>query len=189
MAYQQPDTRVVGIDIGETMIRYAQEMTRVQRLNNAHLQVTDATKPLAFPDHSFDLVNARGLSGFMPREVWPGAVRAFVRVTRPGGIIRLTEPDSLGSSNSFALEKYVSLFTRAYFVTGRSFSPFPQAQHFGLTFMLGSFLQSAGCRDIQQKACVVDFSAEARAYLSNYENYKVGFKLLQPFLIQAGVAT
>jgi SAM-dependent methyltransferase len=189
MAYQYQDMQVTGIDISQIMIRYAQEMARVQRLENAHFQVMDATQPLAFPDGSFDLVNARFLFGFMSKAAWPRTVREFVRVTRPGGIIRLTEIDSLCLSNSQALEKLNHLFARSFFVTGRSFSPYAQAQHIGLTLMLPAFLMEAGCQDIRQQPYAIDFSAGAKAHLSHYENFKVGFKLFQPFLVQAGVTT
>jgi ubiquinone/menaquinone biosynthesis C-methylase UbiE len=189
LAYSYQDMQVTGIDISEIMIRYAQEQARVQRLDNVHFQVMDATQPLAFPEGSFDLVNARFLCGFMSTTAWPRTVREFVRVTRPGGIIRLTEIDSLCLSNSLALEQLNHLFARSFFVTGRSFSPYAQAQHIGLTPMLSTFLTEAGCQDIHQQPYAIDFSAGARAHLSHYENFKVGFKLFQPFLVQAGVTT
>jgi ubiquinone/menaquinone biosynthesis C-methylase UbiE len=189
MAYQYPEMQVVGIDISQTMIRYAEEMARVQRLDNVHFRVMDATKPLEFPDNSFDLVNARLIDGFMTREIWPRAIQEFVRVTRPGGIVRVTEADSWAISNSFALEKLIHLGVRALYQRGHSFSPYPEAQHISLTPMLESFFRAAGCQDIQKKAHVLDFSAGAKGHVGHYENYKVAFKLMQPFFVQAGVAT
>ncbi len=189
LAYQYPDMQVTGIDISQTMIRYAQEMARVQRLDNAHFQVMDVTKPLAFSDGSFDLVNARFMIGFMGKNDWPYVVKEFARVTRPGGIIRLIENEDGGVSNSSALEKSNHLFTRASYRTGRALSSYPETAHFGITPMLEVFLREAGCEEIQRKAHVLDFSAGAPAHFSHYENYKVGGKLIQPFLIKAGVAT
>jgi ubiquinone/menaquinone biosynthesis C-methylase UbiE len=189
LAYQYPDMQVTGIDISQTMIRYAQEMARVQRLDNAHFQVMDATKPLAFSDGSFDLVNARFISAFMFKDAWPRTVSEFVRVTRPGGIVRLTEGENWGVSNSFALEKLIHLSGRAIYKTGQTFSPYPETFHGGTTPMLETFLRSEDCQDIQRKAYVIDFSAGAPAHFSHYENYKVAAKLIQPFLIKAGVAT
>ncbi len=189
MAYQYQDMQVTGIDISQIMIRYAQEMARVQRLENAHFQVMDATQPLAFPDGSFDLVNARFTACFMFKEDWPRTVREYVRVTRPGGIIRLTESDGTGISNSLALERLTHLTARAFSITGRSLNPYSDGQHVGVSVMLAHFLREAGCSDIRQQAYALDFSAGAPAHFSHYENYKVGFKLAQSFLVQAGVTT
>jgi ubiquinone/menaquinone biosynthesis C-methylase UbiE len=181
--------QVTGIDISQTMIRYAQEMARVQRLENVQFRVMDATKPLAFPDHRFDLVNARFRIGFMKKEDWPHVVKEFARITRPGGIIRLIEGEDTGISNSGALEKFNHLLMRATYQMGRSFSHYAETAQFGITPMLEVFLREVGCQQIQKKAHVLDFSAGAPAHFSHYENYKIGGKLSQPFLIQAGVAT
>jgi ubiquinone/menaquinone biosynthesis C-methylase UbiE len=189
LAYQYPDMDVVGIDISHTMVRYAEELARAQRLDNVRFLNMDATQPLDFPDNSFDLVNARALFGFMCKQQWPQVVREFVRVCRPGGIVRLIEPENMGMTNSPALEKLNSLFMRALFVNGQSFSPLPESQYLCLTPMLGAFLREAGCQDIHEKAYVINFSAGAKANWSLTENHKAAYKLLQPFMLKAGVAT
>src|SRR5215472_6378408 len=109
---------VVGIDISQTMISYARTQAQVQRLDNAHFQVMDATKPLDFPDLSFDLVNAR-LIGFFPKAVWPSLLQECVRITLPGGIIRLTEIEMgvCGITDSTAVEQLNALVTRALHLT------------------------------------------------------------------------
>lgn len=84
VAYAFSKIEAVGIDISHTMIEYAQAQAQVHRLENAHFQVMDATKPLDFPDHSFDLVNARGI-GFFAKAVWPPLLQECRRITRPGG--------------------------------------------------------------------------------------------------------
>jgi ubiquinone/menaquinone biosynthesis C-methylase UbiE len=189
LAYQYPTMQVTGIDISKTLIPYAQAMAKVQQLDNVRFLVMDATKLLDFPDDSFDLVNARFMIGFMKKDDWPRVVKEFARITRPGGIIRLIENEDAGISNSAALEKISHLFTRAAYQTGRSLSPYPETAHFGITPMLETFLREAGCEAIQKKAHVLDFSAGAKAHFSHYENYKIGGKLGQPFLLKAGVAT
>src|SRR5215472_1242538 len=56
MAYAYPRVEVMGIDISQQMIDYANMQAQAQRFNNASFRVMDVTQPLDFPDNSFDLV-------------------------------------------------------------------------------------------------------------------------------------
>jgi ubiquinone/menaquinone biosynthesis C-methylase UbiE len=78
VAFANPDTQVTGIDISNKMIEYARAMAWSQRLENTSFQVMDVLKPLDFPDNSFDLVNARFLVAFMPKQVQPFMVKMKV---------------------------------------------------------------------------------------------------------------
>src|SRR5438105_12945476 len=51
-AYPQID--VVGVDLSETLMRYAEGHARVQRLDNASFQVMDVLTPLACPVSAVD---------------------------------------------------------------------------------------------------------------------------------------
>src|SRR6266568_1002623 len=62
---QYPHLQGVGIDVSQLMIDYAAHSAESQRLSNVHFLVADATKKLSFLDKSFDLVNARILTGFL----------------------------------------------------------------------------------------------------------------------------
>ncbi len=108
LAFNYPDLQITGIDISRTIIQCAHAQAHLQGLDNANFQMMDALQPLEFPDNSFDIVNARLMFDFMPRLAWGEVLQEFVRVTRPGGIIRLTECDELGVTNSCALEKLKS---------------------------------------------------------------------------------
>src|SRR5258708_17086348 len=99
LAQQYPDIQAVGVDIDEGMIEYANTMARASGLDNALFRVMDATKPLDFPDGSFDLVNARFLVGFLTQKQWPAVIEDLLRVCRSGGIIRLIETEWGGTSS------------------------------------------------------------------------------------------
>src|SRR5579875_4149554 len=183
VAYQYPEMRVTGIDISQTMIDYANGFVRVEGLDNAQFQIMDATQPLAFPDGSFDVVNARFMVGFLRRSAWPGVVRELARVTRPGGRIILTECDQTGTTNSEAYHTYAGRLYEAMRRSGLYAAPS------NVTPLLGAFLTEAGCQQIHLRPHVLDFSAATTANVAMFENLKVGFKLSQPFLIKMGVAT
>src|SRR6266496_1335994 len=90
LAFAYPEKDIVGFDISQAMIKYARAQAQVQNLENAQFLVMDATGPLDFADNSFDLVNAR-LIAFLTPQQWPRLLQECLRITRPGGILRLTE--------------------------------------------------------------------------------------------------
>ncbi len=187
VARQFPDVEVTGIDISEQMIRYARAYAQVEHLENAHFFVSDVTKPLGLPDASIDLVNARGMLGFLHRSMWPKVVQEFARVTRPGGFVVLTETDDFGHSNSEAFERYQSLILQA--VAKAGLSQHPAGSHWGATAMLRVHLRAAGYQQIQVVSHILDYSAGTRANTSIYKNFSISHKLIQPFLLKMNVAT
>ncbi len=188
VAFEHPKSQVVGIDISTIAVRYAHARARSQGLeNNAMFQVMDASKQLDFPDASFDLVNARFLIGFLTPAAWPEFVRECMRITRPGGFIRLTECDDMGITTSPAFEQLWVLCARAFKKAGRSFAP--EARNFNITPMLGQFLHQAGYQPIKTIPHVIDFSAGAEAHYSMVQDWMIGLQLLQPFLTKMDVTT
>ncbi len=120
VAFTYPKIEVVGVDVSRAMIDYANAQVRVQGLNNASFQVMDIQKPLDFPDGSFDLVNARFIN-FLPAAAWPRLMQELRRITRPGGVIRLTESEWWYFTNSPALENLNAMIIRALKLQGESF--------------------------------------------------------------------
>jgi SAM-dependent methyltransferase len=151
----------------------------------------DVTSLLDFPDASFDMVNARFIMSFMWREAWPKLVEECIRVTRPGGIIRLTETDIPGviGTSSVGLERINVLLARAFYRTGRSFHPDEDGNHLGLFAMLPQFLEQAGCHGIREQAHIINYSAGMEGYTGISRNWEVAMKLIQPFLIKLGLIT
>jgi ubiquinone/menaquinone biosynthesis C-methylase UbiE len=180
VAFHHPEMQVTGIDISQSMIAYTQAQAQVQGLENVQFLVMDATKPLAFADHSFDFVNARFTNAFLPNAaIWTALVRELVRVARPGGVIRLTEGDDLGQTTSAAFQKLMALAVEAGAKEGRT----------PTTPQMRSVLLSAGCQDLQEHWHSIDYSVGTRAYGEMERNCKVWAKLIQPYLIKMGVAS
>src|SRR5712692_6187491 len=81
VARTYPTVQVVGVDISTIMVAYARALTATDQLTNARCRVMNVLKPLDFPDSSFDLVNARTISGFMPPAAWPALMQECLRIT------------------------------------------------------------------------------------------------------------
>jgi SAM-dependent methyltransferase len=162
-----PHMQVTGIDLSPTAIAYAQALAGVMRLPNTHFMVMDATVPLAFPDACFDLVNARLL--------------------RPGGVLRLTEGEwGIVTAAAPATARLFGLGLDALHRAGRSCSP--DGRYSAITPMLRRFLRQAGFGDLQCRAYALDHSFGTQAHRGFCENYRLLFKLGQPFLLQQGLA-
>jgi ubiquinone/menaquinone biosynthesis C-methylase UbiE len=184
VAFQYPEIEVVGFDVSNAMIDHARTQAKVQGLSNVSFLVMDVQKPLAFPDESFDLVNARFIN-FLPAAAWPSIMQQFRRITRPGGTIRLTESEWWYFTNSPALEAINASMIRALKMQGGSFS-----EHFtGVLPMLGRFLLDAGCISVNYQPHAIDFSVGTEYYEGFRHDAAVVFKLFQPFIVRMEVAT
>ncbi|MBO0796491.1 MAG: class I SAM-dependent methyltransferase, partial [Ktedonobacteraceae bacterium] len=138
VAFQFPEMEVVGVDVSETIINYNFAQARVRNLQNVTFEVMDARKPLTFHDHSFDLVNARLLVGFMDTEAWAKLLAECRRILRPGGIICLTESES-GISNSKAHQEVLASFCEAIAKQKRTYSV--DGRSVGIAYMLPRLLR------------------------------------------------
>ncbi len=164
VAYEYSNVQVIGVDISRNLVEYARTRARSQGLeNDAIFKVMDVTKPLDFPDESFDVINGRFLIGFMSPGDWPKLLRECMRITRPGGFIRPLR------------------------MAGRSFAP--TGKNFSITPMLAGFLGAGGYQHVDTIPHVIDFSVGAEAHISMYENWMAGLELLQPFLVKMKMAS
>ena len=186
LAHEHPEIQVTGVDIDKDMIKYARAFARTQKRSNATFEVMNILEPLAFADNSFDLVNARYIYGFMPQAAWTPLLQECRRILRPGGILRLTEPE-WPISTSAACDRLTEMFTHALYLAGRSFSP--TGRHVGITPKLGYFLRQARFERVQSVAHVLDYSAGTSEHATYSNVLLLTFQLLQPFLLQWKVAT
>ncbi len=184
VAFALPEVRVVGIDVDRQMIQYANMRAKQQELNNASFRIMNVLQPLDFSDGSFDLINSRFLSGFMPSTAWSRLIQEYFRIVRSGGVIVLTEMEQ-NITNSPANERINAMFALAMKTVSYSFSP--DGRHIGITPMISSFLQNAGCQSIQKVAQVIDFSFGTEVHESFYQDLMITYQLMKPFLANIGV--
>jgi ubiquinone/menaquinone biosynthesis C-methylase UbiE len=184
--YSQTD--VMGVDISQTMIGYANNYVQAQKIPNLHFRVMDITQPWNFADASFDVVNARAMASFLNKQRWEHVISEIMRVLTPGGSVILTEPDDIGRHNSAALDRYEGFLWKAFYRAGISHHP-TGGPHMALTPMLGAYLRKGGFEHIQQEALVIDYSANTPAHDILTDDFHRAFLLLQPFFLKLGTAT
>jgi ubiquinone/menaquinone biosynthesis C-methylase UbiE len=186
LAYTYSDMEIVGVDISERMIAYARTQAQVQQRSNVSFRVMNILKPLDFPDNSFDLVNARFVSGFLRRENWPLLFREILRVVRPGGIVRMTEPEA-GMTNKAYLEQALHIGMKAMGRAGLNFSP--HGYHYGIVHMLPSFFRQADLPILGQRAHFIEYSFGTEAHESFYHDLTLALQLFEPLVVKMQLAT
>ena len=186
VAYHYSDLEVVGVDISERMIAYATAQAQVQQRNNVSFHAMNILQPLDFPTASFDLVNARFISGFMLQDRWPRLFREILRVLRPGGIVRLSEPEA-GFSNKLYFEKALHQGMLAMHRAGLNFSP--NGYHFGIVHMLPSFFRQAGIPVLGKKAHFIEHSFCTPAHEGFAQELTTALHLFEPLVVKTHVAT
>ena len=179
-----PYVQVTGVDISQTMLLYAQQHKGT--LQNVYFRHMNILESLAFPDASFDLVNARLLVGVVKREQWTPLLAESLRVLRPGGILRLSEM-TVGQSTSPAYEEFARLLALAFLRGGYSFLPLPR--DLGITMMLAPLLRRAGCDPVRLHLYPVDYSADTELVESFRVHIIHTASLAKPFLLKTGVTT
>ena len=184
LGFAYPAMEVTGVDINPAMIHYARALARVQHRENVSFTVMDVTQPLDFQTHSFDLVNARFLVGFLDQASWPKLLSECLRVLHPGGIMRVTECE-LGISSSPALQQLGQYLCQALSQQQRTFSA--DGRTIGIVHMLGKLLSQAGFAQIQHRPFLLDTSSSEDRSFSACKERAVTFELLKPYLIRSGV--
>jgi hypothetical protein len=95
--------------------------------------------------------------GSLHRTVWPRLVQECFRITRPAGVMRMTELDTSGITTSPAFNYLDALLLKANWLVGHGFSP--DRRTTWMTPMLPTLLRTAGYQNIQHRAHAIDLSA------------------------------
>jgi ubiquinone/menaquinone biosynthesis C-methylase UbiE len=180
-AFHNPECRIIGVDLSQRMIAYAEAQAITQQLTNISFERMDVLQPLAFADQSFDLVNGRLLRGFMSTAAWPQLLRECWRITRPGGLIRITDCEP-PLTTSAPFEQLKAWYIHALWKAGHSFSP--DGRHGGLVEKLGPLLRDTGYQQITHRASAIDFSTDTAIHRDFFQDFVAFFELLQPFCVE-----
>lgn len=80
---------VVGIDFSEEALRYANEKTSDALKGKIHFEQADLSKPLTFPDASFDVVYSHLATHYFDSATTQKLFDEFYRVLKTGGVLIL----------------------------------------------------------------------------------------------------
>jgi ubiquinone/menaquinone biosynthesis C-methylase UbiE len=171
--------RLVGVDINPRMVRYAQAQAAAHQVGDrVEFRAMDALRPLEFADDAFALVNHRFAQGYLPAADWPRLLAEYRRVSRPGGIIRVTESDLLLDTPSAALAALMRLMFEAFLAAGYLFS----SRSKGITGDLERLLTTAGLQDVHTRTSGVRIRAGTAAGENYHDNIRLVFRTAIPFL-------
>jgi len=169
---------LVGVDISQKMVEYAQAQAQAQQVSEqVTFRVMDALQTLAFPADSFDLVNLRFATSFMRTWDWRKLLGEFQRVSKPSGVVRITEAELAIQSDSEALTRLCTYSFEALHRAGYLFRPSGD----GLTSELEHQLHQLGLQDVQTRSYPLEYRAGTERGQGFYEDMKRLFRNGLPF--------
>jgi ubiquinone/menaquinone biosynthesis C-methylase UbiE len=179
-----PTMWLAGIDVSLTMIQYARAQAEEQQLSErVEFRVMDALRMLEFPAGYFDLVNIRFGVSFLRTWDWPRMLGEMLRVTRPGGTVRVTDEEIVHENNSPALTRYFNeMLLCGLFKAGHLF----EQESKSLTNHLPPLMKQHVSRQVQTKAYPLEFRAGTPAGQAYYEDVEHMFHIMRPFVQKWG---
>src|SRR5216684_216409 len=169
---------LVGADVSERMVEYARAQAEDQQVSDrVQFRAMDALRMLEFPTNYFDLVNQRIGASYLRTWDWPKLLQEFQRVTRPGGVIRVTESDLITESSSPGLTRLNQVFIEAFYGAGHLFTP----DNNGVTSQLARLLQQYGLENVQTHAHALEYRGGTAEGQRFYEDSRLG-ETLVPFI-------
>jgi len=176
---------LVGIDINKHMIEYARAQAQAHHVDDrVEFRAMDALLILEFPAGYFDLVNLRLGFSFLRTWDWPKMLSELLRVARPSGVVRVTDPEFMPQSNSPALTRLFEMLQCAFYRAGHLFT----AESVGLIDHLPQLLKQHGCQQVQTKAYAIEYRAGTVEGEAFHEDLKLFYQTIRPFLQKWGCA-
>jgi ubiquinone/menaquinone biosynthesis C-methylase UbiE len=174
-------TLLVGVDANEHLIAYARAQAAARQLSDrVEFHTMDALQMLEFPTNFFDLVNQRFAWSFLRTWEWPHLLREYQRVTRRGGVVRVTEADiNLGPEGVYpALSRLSELLLNAFYQAGHFFA----AEENAVTSQLTRLLRQFGFQDVETRPYTLEYQANTPEGQFLIENTRHLFRTAAPFL-------
>ena len=182
-AQNYPEMSLFGIDVSKPIIEYARsQAVAAQVADRVEYALMDALLILEFPDGYFDLVNTRCSGSFMRTWDWPKLLSEIQRITRRGGVIRLTEPEIHHQNTSPALTQLFDMFQCAMYRSGHLF----EDDTTGIIAHLLHLLTRHGYQSVQVKDHALEFHAGTPDGQAYYNNMMHAYSTIRPFLRKWG---
>lgn len=170
---------LVGLDVSDKMLTFAREQAAAEHLSDrVEFHAADALSTLQFPAGFFDLVNQRLGISWLRTWDWPGLLHEYWRVTRPGGVIRITESEVMIESGSPARTRLLDLTIDASYRAGHFFTRDTNA----VISQLERLLSQVGLQDVQTRAHTLEYTAGTPEGQRFYEDVRLAYRTIIPFL-------
>lgn len=188
IAREHPHLEVIGITTRYSLVAHARKRARAAGIKNvSFFQVVGDEKPqLPFPDAEFDLVNTQSLYSWLRTGEWPDFIRDCWRVTRPGGYVRMTEPER-GQSTGLAMTRLADLYLQVMHRIGQRFSP--DDRHIGAANQLLYLCQEAGLREITRRAYMIDYGQGGNPLENPFQRLQFIAQTFHPLILQENLAS
>lgn len=175
--------KLIGVDISAEALAYAREQAQIHNVSDrVEFLSMDGLRVLEFPTGYFDLVNQRFGQSYLRTWNWVPVLQEYRRVTRPGGIIRLTEGDILAETSSPALERFHLIFLEAFSAARHLFDSHKP----GLTDALEPLLRQAGLKEVQTRSHALEYRAGTHGGECLREDVMIATETLTPFIRKWG---
>lgn len=172
-------TRLVGVDVSANMIAYARTQAAARPSGQrVEFRTMDVLRMVEFPPNMFDLVNMRFGSSFLRKWDWLKLLQEFRRVSRPRGVIRITEGEVIQESSSPTMLRLTQIFLEATRQAGHTFS----LESNGVTKELPGVLAQHGFKNVQTRPYALEYRAGTPEWQSYYNDASRALRTFLPFL-------
>ena len=169
---------LVGADVNKNLLNYAHAQAEEQQVSDrVEFRLMDALRMLEFPPNYFDLINQRFGMSYLRTWDWPNLLQEFQRVSRPGGIIRITEAE-IFEGNTPAFTALYDQLQQAFINAGHFFS----SGRDGVTKELIHVLHQSGVQNVQTRTYAIEYRADTPGMPLFFEDVKHMMRVTIPFM-------
>jgi ubiquinone/menaquinone biosynthesis C-methylase UbiE len=170
---------LLGVDASGTLLEVAGAQAETAQVGErVEFRLMDALRMLEFPNRSFDLVNLRFGVSWLRTWDWGKFLQECLRVSRPDGIIRLTEAEVWTASSSPTHEALQRVALQALYQSGHLWTPEPDS----VMRELPCLLRQWGLQQVQTRAYTLEYRAGTPECGLFVEDARHVFRVGLPFL-------